>query len=146
MPSFSTPARLCQQEHLHEEVLQFGQERAPKRSQRIVVGMQVARDEAERHRLIGGALDLARAEHTGGIGIQEQAQQHFGGVGFPTARPIVSIQGREVKQSHAVYHEAGQIVGRQTVAQPHRQIERLGVVHLFEGSTHAQEYTITDGG
>src|SRR5258708_37608175 len=38
------------------------------------------------------------------------------------------------------------MVGRQTVAQPHCQIERLGVVHLFEGSTHAQEYTITDGG
>jgi len=45
----------------------------------------------------------------------------------------------EVKQSHAVYHEAGQMVGRQTVAQPHCQIERLGIVHLFEGSTHAGE-------
>src|SRR5260370_11545996 len=58
----------------------------------------------------------------------------------------MGIQGREVKQSHAVYHEAGQMVGRQTVAQPHCQIERLGVVHIFECSTHAQEYTITDGG
>src|SRR5260221_10372780 len=58
----------------------------------------------------------------------------------------MGIQGREVKQSHAVYHEAGQMVGRQTVAQPHCQIERLGVVHLFACSTHAQEYTITDGG
>jgi hypothetical protein len=108
--------------------------------------MLVACDEAERHRLIGRALDLARTEYASGIAIQQQAQQHFGGVGFPTARPVVRIQGREVKQSHAVYHEAGQMVGRQTVAQPHRQIERLGVVHLFEGSTHAQEYTITDGG
>jgi len=38
------------------------------------------------------------------------------------------------------------MVGWQTVAQPHCQIERLGVVHLFECSTHAQEYTITVGG
>ena len=38
------------------------------------------------------------------------------------------------------------MVGWQAVAQPHCQIERLGVVHLFEGSTHVQEYTITDGG
>src|SRR5260370_17862949 len=58
----------------------------------------------------------------------------------------MGIQGREVKQSHAVYHEAGQMVGRQTVAQGHCQIGRGGVVHLFECSTHAQEYTITDGG
>jgi len=50
---------LREQEHLYEEVLQFGQERAPKRGQRIVVRMQIACDEAERHCLIRGALDLA---------------------------------------------------------------------------------------
>jgi hypothetical protein len=37
---------------------------------------------------------------------------------------------------HAVHHEAGQMVGWQTVAQPHRQIEYPVVVHLFEFSTH----------
>src|SRR5205807_6077963 len=58
----------------------------------------------------------------------------------------MGIQSREVKQRHAVYHEAGQMLGRQTVAQPHCQIERLLVVHGFEGSTHAQQYTISDGG
>src|SRR5436853_6868046 len=58
----------------------------------------------------------------------------------------MGIQSREVKQRHAVYHEAGQMLGRQTVAQPHRQIERLLVVHGFEGSTHAQQYTISDAG
>ena len=69
-----------------------------------------------------------------------------GSVGFPTARPVVGIQGREVKQGHAIHYEAGQMVGGQTVAQPHGQIQRLRVVHLFECSTHAQQYTITDGG
>ena len=56
----------------------------------------------------------------------------------------MGIQSREVKQRHAVYHEAGQMLGGQTVAQPHRQIERLLVVHGFEGSTHAHQYTMTD--
>src|SRR5713226_9634262 len=37
------------------------------------------------------------------------------------------------------------MLGRQTVAQPHGQFERLLVVHFFEGSTHAQHYIITDG-
>ena len=58
----------------------------------------------------------------------------------------MGIQSREVKQRHAVYHEAGQMLGGQTVAQPHRQTERLLVVHGFECSTHAQQYTILDGG
>src|SRR5260370_14753245 len=38
------------------------------------------------------------------------------------------------------------MVGGQTVAQPHRQIECPGVVHRFECSFHAHQYTITDGG
>src|SRR2546423_8875449 len=36
------------------------------------------------------------------------------------------------------------MVGGQTVAQSHRQIECLVVVHGFEGSFHAHQYTITD--
>ncbi len=109
-----------------------------------MVGMQVARDEAERHRLIRGALDLTRAEHPGGIAIEQQAQQHFRGVGLSTACPIPGIQRRQVKLGHAVYHEARQMVGGQTVAQAHRQVERLIIVHCFEGSTHAYQYTMTD--
>jgi hypothetical protein len=58
---------LSEQEHLHEEVLQFGQKRAPKGGERIVIGMQIACDEAKWHRLIRGALNLTRAEHPGGI-------------------------------------------------------------------------------
>lgn len=58
----------------------------------------------------------------GGIAIEQQAQQHFRSIRFPTARPVMSIQGREVKQSHAVHHKAGQMAG---LTQTHRQIERL---------------------
>ncbi len=47
-----------------EELFQFWQERASKRRKRIVVGMQVACNEAKRHCLIGGALNLARTELT----------------------------------------------------------------------------------
>src|SRR2546422_11851 len=38
------------------------------------------------------------------------------------------------------------MVRGQTVAQPHRQLECLGVVHCLECSTHAHQYTITDSG
>lgn len=106
--------------------------------------MQIACDEAKWHRLIGGTLDLPRAAPPGGIAIEKQTQQDFRGIRFSTTRPIVAIQSREVKLGHAVYHEAGQMLGGQTVAQAHRQIERLIVVHGFEGSTHAHQYTIPD--
>src|SRR5258708_5168250 len=36
------------------------------------------------------------------------------------------------------------MVRGQTVAQSHRQFQRLIIVHCFEGSTHAHQYTITD--
>src|SRR5258707_9718284 len=36
------------------------------------------------------------------------------------------------------------MVGRQAVAQPHGQIQRLLVVHRFKCSLHAQQYTTTD--
>ena len=143
-PQFQHARLLRQQEHLHKEILQFGQEGAPKRRQGIVVGMLVACDEAEWYRLIRSALDLARAEHTRRVAIEKQAQQHFRRVRFPAARPVMGIQGREVKQRHAVHDKAGQMLGRQTVTQPHRQLQRLLVVHRFKCSLHAQQYTTTD--
>jgi len=142
-PQFEHARLLSQQEHLDEQVLQLGQERAPKRGQRIMIGMQIACDEAKRHCLIGSSLNLARAEYPGRIPIEQQAQQHFGSVGFPTACPILGIQRREVQLSHTVYHKASEMVRGQAVTQPHCQFQRLLVVHGFESSTHAHQYTIT---
>ncbi len=128
---------LSQQEDLYEEILQFLQEGAPKRCERIVVRMQIACDEAKGHGLIGGTLNLARAEHSCRIAIEQQAQQHFWCVGFPTAWPIAGIQSRKVKQGHTIHHETDQMVRRQTVTQADCQIQRLIIVHGFEGSFHA---------
>ena len=105
-PQFQYARLLGQQEYLHEELFQLGQERAPKCGQRIVIGMQIACDEAKGHRLIGSSLNLARTEYPGRIPIEQQAQQHFGSVGFPTACSILRIQRREIQLSHTVYHKA----------------------------------------
>src|SRR5258706_9833228 len=128
---------LSEQEDLYEEILQFWQESAPKRGERIVVRMEIAGNEAKWHGLIGGTLNLARTEHSCRIAIEQQAQQHFGGVGFPTARPIAGIQSREVKQGHTVHHETGQMVRWQTVTQAYCQIQCLVIIHSFECSFHA---------
>src|SRR5947209_8255065 len=145
VPSFSTPASWASKRTWTKRSFSSGKKVRAIRGQRIVVGVQVTRDEAERHRLIGGALDLTRTEDSGGIAREQQAQQHLGGVGFPAARPVMGIQGRQVKLSHAVHDKARQMVGGQAIAQAHGQIECLVVVHGFEGSFHAHQYTITDG-
>ena len=110
-----------------------------------MIGMQIARDKAKGHRLIGGTLDLARTEHPSGIPIQQQAQQHFGGIRLSSTRPIVGIQRPEVQLGHAVHHEASQMVRRQTVTQPYCQIQCLVIVHGFECSFHAYSLPLLTG-
>src|SRR5947209_12631981 len=107
VPSFKTPAFWANKSTCTKRSFSSGRKVRAIRGQGIVVGMQVAGDETKRHRLIRGSLNLARAEHASGIAIEQQAQQHFGSVGFPTACPISGIQRREVKLGHTVYHEAG---------------------------------------
>src|SRR5260221_13100140 len=92
LTKFQHPRLLGEHEHLHEEVLEFLQKGMPKRCECIVVGMEIACDEAKGHRFIGRSLNLTGTEDSYGIAIQKQAQQHFGCIGFSTALPIVSIQ------------------------------------------------------
>ena len=116
------------------------------RGERIVVKLQIAGDEAKWHGLIAGPLDLARTEHSCRIAIEQQAQQHFWCVRFPTTRPITGIQAREVKLGYAVHHEAGQMLRRQAVTQADCQIQRPVIVHGFEYSTHAYSLPLLTGG
>ena len=107
------------------------------RGKRIVVRMEIAGDEAKWHGLIGGTLNLARTEHSCSVAREQQAQQHFWCVGFPTTRPLAGIKSREVKQGHPVHYETGQMVRWQTVTQADCQIQRLIIIHRFECSFHA---------
>jgi len=99
-----------------EEDLEFLQEGSSKACQRIMVRMEITCDEAKGNCFIGGTLNFPRAEHSGSIAIEKQAQQYFRGIWLPTASSIVGIQCREIKLSHAVHHKAGQMLGRQTIA------------------------------
>ena len=52
-----------QSQHLHEQALDLRQKPPPKRRDRIVIGMIVRGDEAERHRVIRRTLQLAARKH-----------------------------------------------------------------------------------
>ena len=132
LPSFSTPASWASKQHLHEQLLEFGQKGPAKGGQRVVVGMQIAGDEAKGHRLIGGPLDLARTEHAGGIAIEQQAQQHFGGIGLATARPIAGIKAERSSWATLSTTKRARWSGGRQSPRRTRQIERLVIVHGFE--------------
>jgi len=136
---------LRQQQHLHAQPLEVGQEGGAKGGDGVVVGMPVARDVAERHRLVGGPLDLARTEDPRRVPIEEQRQQPLGRVGLAATGPVARVERREVEQRHAVHHETSQMLRRQAVAQAHRQVARRLIVHGLECSTHTSHCTTTDG-
>ncbi len=136
---------LRQQQHLHEQPLEVRQEGGAEGRDGVVVGVPVARDVAERHRLVRGPLDLARTEHARRIPIEEQGEEPFGRIGLAAPRPIMGIERREIKQGHAIHHETGQMVGWQAVAQTDGQVERRLIVHGLECSTHASYCTTTHG-
>jgi hypothetical protein len=115
-------SHLGQQQHLHEQILQLGQERFAKGGQSIVIGVQVAGDEAEWHGLIGRPFQLAGTKDAGGIAIEQQAEQDFGRIRLPTSGTIPRVDGRQVEVGDQVDHKARQVVGWEAVAQPHRHI------------------------
>ena len=63
-------------ENIDEQLLDVFQEPSPKRSDRVVVGMIVGRDEPKRHRIVCRPLQLAAGEHARRVTINQQPQQH----------------------------------------------------------------------
>ena len=62
-------------QHLDEQPLDLLEKPAPERRDRVVIGMLVRRDEAERDRVIARPLQLAAREHPRSVAINQDAQQ-----------------------------------------------------------------------
>ena len=135
------PCDLGQQQHLDEQVLQGGEERLAKGRQRVVVGVEVAGDKAERHRLERRPFKLARTEHARGVAIEQQSKQDFGRIGLAAAGAVAGVDGRQVELGDRVHNETCHVVGRHTVAQPYRQVQSCFVINGFEGSAHTRQYS-----
>jgi hypothetical protein len=60
-------ARQCQ--HLHEQPFDLLEKAPPKRRDRVVIGMVVCRDEAERHRIVRRTLQLPAGKHACGVAV-----------------------------------------------------------------------------
>src|SRR6266511_6149864 len=70
-----------------------------------------------------------------------QSEQEFRRVGLATALSIARVDGEQIELGNRVHHEACQVVGRQTVTQPHPHVQCRVVISRFEASPHTCQWS-----
>jgi hypothetical protein len=123
---------LGEQEDLHEQRLELRKELFSKGGNGVMVRRVIAGEETEGSGFPGGLLDLSRGEDAGGVGIEEQSDHHFGGIGCPASFAIGGIEGSEVELLDDIDDEACEMARRQAIAQTHAGVEGGLVVEGFE--------------
>ena len=86
-----------QQEHLNEQRLDLLQKPPPERRDRVVVGMIVGGDEAERHAVIARPLELATRKDARRVAVDQQSDQHRGMVRRRTGASIIPAHRPKVE-------------------------------------------------
>src|SRR5439155_25905632 len=79
------PKFLGVQEDVHKEVFQFWQKGFAKVGNGVMIRMEAARKEVERHRLVGRPFNLAGTEGACSVAIKQQTSKHFWRDGLATA-------------------------------------------------------------
>ena len=123
-------ARQCQ--HLHEQPVDLLEKAPPKRRDRVVIGMVVGRDEAERHRIIRCTLQLPAGKHACGVAVNQNAQQQCWVIGRRSRTPIAPAHRRQVKPVNHLNDEPRQMSLRKPVIHRRRQKEASLAVNRAE--------------
>jgi len=79
------------------------------------------RRQDERHRIVGGALDLATGKDPGGITVNQQCQQHRRMVSRRSAPLVTTHQPAQIQLLDDLHNEPGQMVVRQPLIDGGRQ-------------------------
>ena len=123
-------ARQCQ--HLHEQPFDLLEKAPPKRRDRVVIGMVVCRDEAERHRIVRRMLQLPAGKHACGVAVNQNAQQQCWVIGRRSRAPIAPAHRRQVKPVNHLNDEPRQMSLRKPVIHRRRQKEASLAVNRAE--------------
>ena len=89
----------------------------------VMIRMEAARKQVERHRLVGRPCNLAGTEGACGGAIKQQTSKHFRCDGLATAWTRVGVDRTEVQVRDHVDDEACQMVRRETCTQRDGGIE-----------------------
>ena len=106
-----------------------GRKRRRKRGDAVVVGLGVGGNEAKRHRVVTGALDLAAGVHPGGVAVDQQAQQHRRVVRVAAASGVLPNQLAQVQLVDDFDDKARQVILRQPFI--HRRRQQVGGVSIY---------------
>ena len=124
-----------QQQHLNEQPLDLLEKSSPERRNRVMVGMIVSRNEAERHRVIGRPLQLAARKYARRIAVNQNAQKHSRMIRRGSRAAITAAHCAKVEPVDHLHHEARQMLLRQPLVNRRRQqepglpIDRAEVAH-----------------
>ena len=95
--------------HLHEQPFDLLEKAPPKRRDRVVIGMVVCCDEAERHRIVRRTLQLPAGKHACGVAVNQNAQQQCWVIGRRSRAPIAPAHPRQVKPVNHLNDEPRQV-------------------------------------
>jgi len=137
-PDFQHAHLARQQQNLNEQPLDLLEKSSPERRNRVMVGMIVGRNEAERHRVIGCPLQLAARKHARRITVNQNAQKHSRMIRRRSRAAITAAHRPKVEPLDHLHHEASQMLLRQPLLNRWRQqepglpINRAEVAHRTE--------------
>jgi len=115
-----------QQKDLDEQPFDLLQEPSAERRDRVVVGMVVGGDEAERHAVIGRPLQLAARKHARRIAVNQKAEQHRRTIGLRAGAAIIPAHRAKVEPVDHLHDEARQMPLRNPFVHGRRQ-QKSGV-------------------
>jgi pimeloyl-ACP methyl ester carboxylesterase len=118
-----------QHQHLDEQLLDLRQEAPAEAGNAVVVGLRVRSNEAKRHRVVTGALDLAAGVHASGVAVHQQAQQHRRVVRIAAASGVLADQLAQVQLVDDFDNKARQMILWQPLV--HRRRQQVGSVSIY---------------
>ena len=113
--------RLGDEQHLHEQRLDLGEESLAERAQRVVIGVAVGRNVAKCQRLVGRRLDAPARIGPARIAVDEQREQHRRVIGRRACAAIGAGHARQVELIDNLDHEPRQMTLGQPVFNRRRQ-------------------------
>ncbi len=142
---------LARQAHdLHEQVREFLEVQRTEIPDRAVLGEVPCCQHPERQVLVQPALDLARAEHPGGVAVHQNLDHHrrMEGLVARSATLIARVERAQVQRVNRVVDEVSQVARRQPVLrrrrQQHHLVRLIGAVTSGHAVlTHAHRPTST---
>ena len=130
-----------EQQHADEQPLDLLEKAPPKRGDRVVVGMVVGGDVAERHAVVSRPLKLAARKHPGGVAVNQNPQQHPGMVRRRAGAAIGADHAAKIEPVDHLDDKTGQMPPRQPLVDRRRQKKRRLAINVPE-IAHRQQATL----